>query len=390
MKLLSFETKENKKIKKQKIIIMSILLSIIILIVLLYFFNSFFRNIIDKYVFRKEVLQNNTVSFEFNPDDNEFTYAYDKYITVLSKNILKSYTGSGARAFESEVQINNPLFNSNGRFLCIAENNGNTIYLISGSNIVWHNNVEGEITQINVNKNGYVSVVVSGTSYKNIVITFDSTGKELFKTFLSTTIAVDTDISNDNKFLAIAEVDTSGTLPASYIKIISITKAQNEPVNSITYTYTAPSDVLITDIKYQDKNKLVCISNDSIQIIENESSSELISFSNVDTVAADINLKNTFGYVCLKSNGLFNSSSEINIQNTNNFSIDTYTVETAFKSLFAKNECIAINLGSEVHFISLNGWLIKKYVSSQEINNILLGDSIAGIVYRDKIEIINL
>ena len=181
-----------------------------------------------------------------------------------------------------------------------------------------------------------------------------------------------------------------GTLPASYVKIISITKAQNDPVDSITYTYASPSDVLITSIKYQDKNKLICISNDSLQLIENDSSTELISFSKTNTVATDINLKNSFVYISSNSTGLFNSSSEINIQNINNFNINTYNLESTFKSLFVNNETIAINIGSEVHFINLSGWLIKKYISSQEINDIILGDSIAGIIYRDKIEIINL
>ena len=49
---------------------------------------------------------------------------------------------------------------------------------------------------------------------------------------------------------------------------------------------------------------------------------------------------------------------------------------------------IAINNGSEIHFIGLNGWLLKKYSSLSEINTIILGDSIAGIVYKDKVEIV--
>ncbi len=37
-----------------------------------------------------------------------------------------------------------------------------------------------------------------------------------------------------------------------------------------------------------------------------------------------------------------------------------------------------------------SGWLVKKYVAEQEITNIVLSNSISGIIYRDKIEIINL
>jgi len=47
-------------------------------------------------------------------------------------------------------------------------------------------------------------------------------------------------------------------------------------------------------------------------------------------------------------------------------------------------------MGSEVHFVNTNGWLAKKYISTQEIKDVVIGSGIAGIVYKDKIEIINL
>ena len=49
---------------------------------------------------------------------------------------------------------------------------------------------------------------------------------------------------------------------------------------------------------------------------------------------------------------------------------------------------IALNLGSEIHFIDTNGWLIKKYTSEKEIRKIVITDDIACIVYRDKLEIV--
>ena len=51
---------------------------------------------------------------------------------------------------------------------------------------------------------------------------YDNKGDELFKTFLKSTRVVSTSISEDNKYLAIAEIDTSGTIIQSNIKIISI------------------------------------------------------------------------------------------------------------------------------------------------------------------------
>ena len=66
------------------------------------------------------------------------------------------------------------------------------------------------------------------------------------------------------------------------------------------------------------------------------------------------------------------------------------TVDSVIKEVYCYNNVIALNLGSEVHFIGTNGWLIKKYISNQEVRKIVMNTDFAAVVYRDKVEIINL
>ena len=47
-------------------------------------------------------------------------------------------------------------------------------------------------------------------------------------------------------------------------------------------------------------------------------------------------------------------------------------------------------LNAEIEFINKDGWLVKRYLANQEITNIVVSNSIAGIIYRDQIEIVNL
>ena len=383
----------SRKLNKKKIIIFISICSIAFILLVMsivYTFNSSFRAFIDIYIFRKEIKSNNLSSIEINTDEDQFFYAYDRYITVLNKNILYTYTSSGAISSKNDINITSPIFSSNHQFLAVAENNGNNIYLISGSNIIWQNSVDGNITKINVNKNGYVSVIVSGTSYKSIVISFDAKGNELFKTYLSNNMAIDTDISNDNKYLSIAEIDYSGSIIKSMVKNISIEKARTDPTNSVIYTYSLKENTLLTDIKYQDKNYLICIDNNSVHLlnISDQTDTELLTFNN-NYEFVDVNLKNNFIYTSNKNQG-FSNISNINILNTQNSSVSKYEFKGSIKSLYTYGEKIAINTGSEVHFIGLNGWLIKKYDSYSEINNIILGDNISGIIYKDRIEIIEI
>lgn len=388
MSVLNFYSEQLEKGKLKKHIIIGIICLMVLILFLFYFFNPNFRNFITIYIFRKQVSQDKLTSITLTEGESSFVYAYDKYITVLNKNVLYSYHASGDIASKNDVAISSPLYASNNKFLAIAENNGSAIYLISGSNIIWQSNIDGKIAGINVNNNGYISIIVTGTSYKSIVISFDAKGKELFKSYLFNTIAIDTDISNDNKYLSIAEVDYSGSVIKSMIKTISIEKTKSDPTNSVIYTFTSDNNDLITDIHYQNKNLLVCLYTNSINVlnINNESNSELLRFEK-QYQFADIHLKNHTVVTDSKSSG-FSNNTQVSIYNVQNNNSSTYKLDGGTKSLYAYNEKIAINTGSEIHFIGLNGWLLKKYKSSNEINNITLGDNIAGVVYKDKVEII--
>ena len=382
----------KKKINKKKIIIISIIAIILIAVITLaivYTKNQQAREWIDKNIFRKEVMQDKVATIELKEEQNNI-YAFNKYIGVLNKTKLNIYNQDGSTEAELEIQISNPLFNSANRFLAIAESQGQKFYLIEDKETKWEAEVEGNIEQINVNKNGYVAVAITGTSYKTVVAVYSPEGKELFKTYLSSTRATDITISNDNKYLSIAEVDTSGTIIKSSIKVISIEKARTDPTNSVEKTYEGENDKLITNIQYQDKNKLICMYTDKITIIEDDQETNLIDNKDKKVIFQSVELTNNAVSVEEQSSGLFTANSQVNIINVDNKQTKTYTAESVTKEIITYGNKIALNLGTEVEFISTDGWLIKRYVANQEITKIVMSDNMAGIIYRDKIEIVNL
>ena len=386
------ETK-NKKINAKKIIlsiVISILVVAVIVIVALYITNNEFRNWIDIEIFRKEISQDKVTTIELDESDSPNVYAFNKYIGILSKNKLSLYGSSGEEETNLEVKITNPLFDSANRFLAIGESNGQKIYVIEDKKVAWESEVEGNISKVYVNKNGYVAVIMTGMSYKSGVQVFDPEGNSLFISFLSSTVAMDISISNDNKYLAIAEVDTSGTIIQSNVRIISIEKARIDPSNSVESNYKSEQNKLIVNIDYQDKDRIVCMYTDTINIIENNQESVVFDNKDKKIIAQSIDLKNYFATIQEESSGIFSANSVINIVNVENKSIQNYTVETSVKEMYAKGDIIALNLGTEVEFINTTGWLVKRYIASQEVSNVTVSDSIAGIIYRDKVEIINL
>ncbi len=383
----------KKKLNKSKIIkliIFVLVIAAIVTLTILYRNNENVRNFLDKYIFRKEVQSANLVKIDLETNKSAGVYAYEKYILVLEQNSLDFYNRFGNKDGNLDIQISTPIFASKGNYLCVAEKNGQKLYCIQNKNIVWQKDIEGEIKGININKNGYVSVIVSGTSYKSIIEIYDNNGKELFKRGLSTTTVIDTDISADNKYLAIAETNFSGVLIQSTIEIVSMENAAKKPDDAIVYKYDADSDNLVTNIEYQ-KDNLVCMYDKYIDIIKNKNVTKVFDYTSEDVLFAGINLNSKIIKVLRKSKGFLGKEFQMKIIDTNNPSNEiVYEIEQNPKGIYVSDNIICINLGTEVLFVNSTGWLMKRYKSSQEVQNIVFNSNIAGIISKNRIELISL
>lgn len=382
-----------KKVDKKRTKILSTIFLIVVFlagICIIYISNLEFREWIDLYILQKKIEKNDAAIIEFDSEANAEICAYDKYIGILSKNKFEIYNSSGKEETNIDIPVNNVIFSSSNKFLGIAENGGQKLFLISGQTLLWENKVEGNISKICVNKNGYLAVVITDTSYKTIVSVYNPNGKELFKIFLSSTRVADITISNDNKYVALAKIDTTSSVIKSYVEIISIENAQTDTEHSTVYKHDAEVGKLIINIKYQEKNKLLCMYDDSIDIIQDNNNSEIINFVNKKIAFASVEMSSAIAIIEEKSSGLFTADSEITFINTENQKENLYTTNDVTKEIYCCNDVLGLNLGSELHFVNKGGWLIKKYIAGQEISRVVLAESLAGIVYRDKIEIVSL
>lgn len=375
---------ERQTLNRKKLIVLIVIVVLAILFLIagiVYEKNTSVRNFLDKYVFFKEKYENDLPKIAITSSSDINTYAYKGDVLILKNNLLTAYNSNGNKEYELDIEISEPIFETAGDYLCIGEKNGNKLYMISNKNINWQKKLEGTIEDITLNSNGYVSVATTGTIYKAVIETFDNAGELLFTDFLSSTYVIDMSLSPDNKKLAIAEANFSGIMIQSNIKEISIEKAKNGDTESIEYKQTNTNGDLIVNIKYLNKNELACIYDNHIEVIKDGTSTNISDFSKEETLFADLNNK------IIK---IIKQDSKIYLKViTNEEHTKEYEISEP-KEIVVSDEVTAINLGSEVLFYNNSGWLIKRYYASQEINKIVLSDSLAGIVYNDKIELVSL
>ena len=383
---------QTKRINKKRIILLLLIIllaGIAISLLTLYSINEEFRDFWDYTVLRKEIESSEVKSIALEKDNLKFSHSYDKRIVILEKNTLKCYNQDANLETQFELNIANPLYHDCNRFLVVAEKSGKKIYLINENNMMWQKDLEGDISQIYVNKNGYVGVAMTTTGYKTIIVLYNPSGEELFRTYLPTTYCIDMEISNDNKYMAIAELNTSGTMIETFIKIISIESAKTKPQEAFIATYNANSNNMILNIKYTDSGKLIAMYDNGI-FYASDNMEEILSVSS-NTIFADIESTNKVVSIEKQNTSLLNINYVLKIYNTSSEKTLEYNLKEIPKELYVKDNTIVISYGTDVEIVSAqSGWLLKKYVSRQDIKNVLISSGFVAIEYSDQIKFIKI
>lgn len=375
---------EDKKNYKVKMIIFSIIIIIVVIFAARYITDKTFRDFIDVRFFGRQVFESNLDSIEINSEDNPTYFAYDSYIGIISKNKLIIYDNKGNEENSLSINISNPIIDVNENFVVIAESNGSKFYVVNSTSLLFQGKVDGKISKISINKNGYVSIVASNSTYNSIVIVYDNDNNELFKTFFPSTYVMCSYISNTNNYVAVGEIDYTGTVIKSNVKIIDVNTAKT------SYEFNSSENEILTNICYGDKDIAICSFSDSIYKVDPTSSSKICDITD-DNTFVNIDMKNIIATIETDSSGLFSYEYKLKLKSIFSSSENVYILNNGLpKTTVAKGNYIALNYGNQVYIINKKGSMKKNYISNQQIKDLIIGTHICGIVYKDKIEFISL
>lgn len=388
MKQYSLERfKESKRLKRKfKITLVVMIIAILITIIALYMANSDFRKLIDVHILKKEIHENDAIQLKLDVEELSYVNVFNDNVITINGGVLTFYSNKGKEEENLDVILSSPISDTDDKYLVLGDKSGNKLYLINDKNIKWEKEVEGKISKVSVNKNGYVSVISVGNTSESDIAVFNEKGDNIFTYHLASTYAIDSDISRDNKYLAIAEVDYSGVSAKSQVKIISIDNVQKDKTKAIVHIYDGEAGDIITDLNYQDKDNAVCLFDSYIINITPEKNEKLYDISD-NTLFADVNLNKGYIKIEKESEKIFKSDYRLKISDLNNKE-KLYALEGNVKKLKANNDMMAIISGTTVEFVSDNGWLCKKYIGSKEIKDIYISKNTAAIVYKDRIDIV--
>lgn len=380
--------KENKKMKKKiKATITIISVAFIIIVSALYIANSSFRKFVDIKILRKEILESDAVQLKIDAQELSYVGVVNNKVVTINGGVLTFYSDKGREEDKLDVILSNPISDTENKYLILGDKGGNKLYLINDKTIKWEKEIEGKISKVSVSKSGYVSVVITGTTYESIVAVYDNNGNNLFNHYLSRTYVIDSDISKDEKYIAIGEIDYTGASPKSKVKILSIDNAQNNKDKAIVYTYNGENGDIITDLNYQEKDRVLCMFDSYVLSVTPKGHNKVYEI-NDNTLFTDVNLKNQYVKIEKESAKIFKSEYRMKISEVDKKKEKLYALEGNVKMLKTSDNMIAIVSSTNIEFVKKNGWLSKKYVGSKEIKDLCISDKIAAIIYKDRIDIV--
>lgn len=343
---------------------------------------------IDKNILGKNIEEEDLPKIEYEQDKNVKTIAYQDYVATILDNQLKIYNKYGKLETQISINITNPIFATNKKYLLIGDIEKNNVYMIYKNTLQWQKQLEDEITSLTITENGAVGVVTTNKTYKSIISVYNITGTEVFKTYLSTTYANNMIISNDMKYMSFVEVNTSGTSIETKVKTIDITKVKVNASESIIYTYIPEPNEMIIKIKYY-KDEIIVYTDKGIFIYYNGNKNEVYKF-NEKTKFADINLD---GKVCIveeSKNAIMSNDFEIKIIDPLTKKENMYQLKSTIKDISCYGDIIIAETGNETRIINTKGWLIKTFKTSRNIKDISVAKNVVAIIYKNKIEILSI
>lgn len=310
-------------------------------------------------------------------------------LIVIESDKISAYTNSSVSDFTVTNMLRAAISDDVGDYSVVGEAGGSKFILLNEKGKVWEFDTQGEILALSVNKNGYVACIYSKNGYKSLIKVIKPNGEEMFTNYLASTYAVDVEISNDNKYLALAEVNAEGINMESSVKIIDMNKAEAEAITTVKLD----SNTLVLDIEYNDKNELLVLEDNRIEKVSSAYEKTTIRQYRTSEVShISIENKSNFIMVEKEETGIFSTNYVLKIYDLENTEPKSFELDSTPKQIYAQGKVIAVDLGNEILFLNTNGRFLKHCRLDGQVKEIKLygNGSMAALVFRDRIEIIKL
>lgn len=312
----NLQTEPRKKVNKSVLILLMVLMSGLLGLALYNRDNLY----LIKYMFVKNETINAKTVFKRDIDaaQNANFITYEDKILWITDQGIKAINLDNQVEWEISGDFAKPLAVAEDKYFLVADNNNLSLY--EEDKKLWNKTVEGNISRIKLNKNGYVLAIVQKDGTNGQILGFNLKGQPILKKdYTNQTYLVNADISQDNKKVAVLSIDSNMSRVSSNVDIFEIKSTPD--VNANPVSPVLKDDTLASDVRIFNNGNIVLVTDNKIIILDSTGKDKnTVDFGESKVYRADISSRN---YIILevkgtiRSNLLENKSREIQVYDSN-------------------------------------------------------------------------
>lgn len=186
---------------KKNIIIFSVIAGLIVVGSLLY---ALRYNI----MFFASSLAKPTRIYTLDASKKNAVYPYEDNLLVVNNDGVTCINKSGKKEFSVKAKTSDPLVRTAGEYIIVADKGGSEVYVIHKGQLAHNFSAENTIINCSINKKGRAVLVINETSYRNVIMAYNSHGDELYKWKISDFYVTDAVMSEDGSRIAATYIST--------------------------------------------------------------------------------------------------------------------------------------------------------------------------------------
>ncbi len=199
---------------------------------------------IDLGVYSTSAKDNAVIDYDY--DSSAKVKAYKDGIARVGRQNLVITDNIGTQFQSLLTGFNNPQIVTTSKYVCVFDRGSNRLIVADSFSVAFDTVFEHNIVDVALNNAGYLAVITESEAYKNHVIVFDSSFKEIYKINSMTRYVVAVDISPDSRRIVVSSVYSKDQAVTPQLNCYSLSQSDSlwdvNFENSVAVDIVAKSD----------------------------------------------------------------------------------------------------------------------------------------------------
>lgn len=301
------------------------------------------------------------------------TYNNTFYISTLVDTKLIDSTGDEKWAHSS--MYTNPILTSKGEYIAVwNDKTAGNIDVFNQKGHSYQIQINNTILDVSINKNGYLAVLSKENDDKGYTLNvFDEKGSSIMTRVAddANLFPVSVAINDDNRVLAVSEIDTNNIAAGSSITLSYVNSKDN--VNGETiFSGTPYTNEIIPKIEFSGSN-LITYSKDKIHVllVANDTTKEVSTIEFTNEILFTTIVDNKYIVVNIGS-GLANSSEIANsvlFYSFNGNKVSSTKLDSKISNMTPAKNSVIITSGRKITKLNSNGNTSFEYIHNHDLQN---------------------